>query len=183
MNIVVISDTHGSLGAWNKVEKYINSDTSCVIHAGDIYYFGPRNPVPEGHAPGSLAERINNLRLPVICAKGNCDSDVDQLVSKFPLCNPFAFVFYYGRKIFVTHGHMHEKEKLVELGKSWSVDIIVTGHTHFACLEKIDDIIFLNPGSCSLPKNFPGIGLIYDNFIELRNLVDGSVVEKVNLTE
>ncbi len=181
MNIVVISDTHGSLDAWNKIEKYISTETSCVLHAGDIYYSGPRNPVPAGHAPGSLAERINALNIPIICAKGNCDSDVDQLISKFPLCDPFAFVFHDGRKIVVTHGHKYEKEKLVSLAKDWSVNIVVTGHTHLACLEKTDGIIFLNPGSCALPKNFPGIGLISNNSIELRNLIDGSVVERVSL--
>lgn len=181
MKIIVISDTHGSVSALEMVKKYIQSDVNCIIHAGDVYYFGPRNPLPSGHAPGSLSLQFNSLNIPLICAKGNCDSDVDQLVSNFPLCDPFAFVVYNGIKIFVTHGHRYSNEDLLKLSKQWNINIVVSGHTHMARLEKIDGVIFLNPGSCALPKNFPGMGVIGDRSVELRNLLDGSIVEKISL--
>lgn len=183
MPALVISDTHGSTGAWEKVKKYFTSDIDFLIHAGDIYYFGPRNPIPDGHAPGLLSKELNSLNIPLICAKGNCDSDVDQLVSNFPLCDPFAFVFVYNKKIIVTHGHKYSRDSLLELAKQWKIDIVITGHTHTACLEKIDNIIFLNPGSCALPKNFPGIGIINPDSVELHNLDDGSVIKKISLSE
>ncbi len=183
MSVLVISDTHGSLDAWRKAKGLLTEDIECLLHAGDIYYFGPRNPLPEGHAPGMLASELNSLNIPVICSKGNCDSDVDQLVSNFPLCNPFALVFISGKKIFVTHGDRFSKEELLNLAIQWKLDIVVTGHTHLASLEKEKGVIFLNPGSCALPKNFPGFGLITPTSVELRNLIDGSVVSKINFSE
>lgn len=183
MSALVISDTHGSIGAWDKIKKYITKDIDCLFHAGDIYYFGPRNPLPEKHAPGTLATQLNSLTIPVICSKGNCDSDVDQLVSNFPLCSPFAFAFIYGRKIFITHGDRYSQEELLNLSKQWKIDIVISGHTHIAKLEDVDGVIFINPGSCALPKNFPGAGLIRENSVELFNLIDDSLVEKINLSE
>ncbi|MCM8815506.1 MAG: phosphodiesterase [Candidatus Omnitrophica bacterium] len=182
MAILVISDTHGSVDAWEKIKKYINKNVDCLVHAGDIYYFGPRNPVPEGHAPGMLSTELNSLNIPLICAKGNCDSDVDQLVSSFPLCYPFAFVFIYGKGILVTHGHYYSQDELLNLAKKWKLDLVITGHTHIARLEKLNGIVFLNPGSCALPKNFPGIGLVNNNSVELINLLDGSRVEIMDLS-
>lgn len=180
---LVISDTHGSLTAWEKVKKYLTADINCIFHAGDLYYFGPRNPLPDNHEPGTLASEFNSLNIPVICSKGNCDSDVDQLVSNFPLCNPFAFAFMYERRILITHGDKYSQEELLNLAKQWYIDIVVTGHTHIARLEKISKIIFINPGSCALPKNFPGLGIIGRSSIELLNLLDGSLVKKIDLSE
>ncbi len=183
MKIVIISDTHGSLSAWEKVKVYVGSDTTCIIHAGDLYYFGPRNPLPECYSPGTLANQFNSLVIPLICAKGNCDSDVDQIVSNFPLCEPFAFSIYEGLRIFITHGHKFNKEQLITLSKLWAIDLCITGHTHTASLEKIGKTIFLNPGSCALPKNFPGIGLLSDRCVELYNLNDNSLVNRITLSE
>ncbi len=182
MSILVISDTHGSTGAWERIKMYLKADVDCLIHAGDIYYFGPRNPVPEGHAPGSLASELNSLQIPLVCSKGNCDSDVDQLVSNFPICDPFAFVCIYNKRIFVTHGHRYSKESLLNIAKQWKIDIVITGHTHVASLEKLDDIVFLNPGSSALPKNFPGIGIINENSVDLYNLTDDLIVDKIILS-
>ncbi|MCM8822091.1 MAG: phosphodiesterase [Candidatus Omnitrophica bacterium] len=182
MAILVISDTHGSVDAWAKVKKYLNNNIDCMFHAGDIYYFGPRNSIPEGHAPGLLSSELNSLSIPMICSKGNCDSDVDQLVSSFPLCNPFGFALIQGKRILITHGHHYTQEQLLNLAIQWKLDIVITGHTHIARLEKVNDVVFLNPGSCALPKNFPGIGVVDDNSVELINLLDGSCVERIDLS-
>ncbi|MCX7706202.1 MAG: phosphodiesterase [bacterium] len=183
MAVLVISDTHGSFAAWEKVRKYLTSDIEYILHAGDIYYFGPRNPIPEGYAPGTLASELNSLNIPIICSKGNCDSEVDQMVSNFPLCSPFAFALIYEKKFLITHGDRYSREELLTLAKQWKIDIFITGHTHLAQLERISDVIFLNPGSCALPKNFPGAGIIRRKTIELLNLLDGSLIEKINLSE
>lgn len=183
MKAVIISDTHGSLAAWEKVKRYLNSDINCIIHAGDLYYFGPRNPLPETYSPGTLANQLNLLTIPLICAKGNCDSDVDQIVSNFPLCEPFAFIFFEGLRIFITHGHRYDKQQLIEISKKWAIDLIVTGHTHTANIEKIENTIFLNPGSCALPKNFPGVGLVSNRQVELYNLNDNLLVKKIDLSK
>ncbi|MCM8763932.1 MAG: phosphodiesterase [Candidatus Omnitrophica bacterium] len=182
MAALVISDTHGSVGGWEKVKKYLSGDIDCLFHAGDVYYFGPRNSIPEGHSPGLLSSALNSLNIPLICSKGNCDSDVDQLVSMFPLCSPFAFAFIYGKTILVTHGHHYTQEQLLNLATQWKADIVVTGHTHIARLEKIGNVVFLNPGSCALPKNFPGIGVVDDSSVELLDLRDGSRVERLALS-
>ncbi|HPP66978.1 MAG TPA: phosphodiesterase [bacterium] len=182
MKTIIISDTHGSLAAWENVKKYIDSDTSCIIHAGDLYYFGPRNAAPENYQPGKLADQFNSLKIPFICAKGNCDSEVDQMVSNFPLCEPFAFIFHNGLRLFITHGHIFNKKQLIDISNQWDVDLIITGHTHIANIEKIGNSVFINPGSCALAKNFPAIGLLYNTSVELYNLTNDSLVSKIDLS-
>jgi len=59
MKIGVISDTHGSLTAWQQVLSGPFQDVDLILHAGDVLYHGPRNPLPEGYQPGQLAEAIN----------------------------------------------------------------------------------------------------------------------------
>ncbi|MCM8759568.1 MAG: phosphodiesterase [Candidatus Omnitrophica bacterium] len=183
MSALVVSDTHGSVAAWEKIKEYLKPNIVCIFHAGDIYYFGPRNPLPDGHAPGTLAYELNSLSIPLICSKGNCDSEVDQLVSNFPLCDPFAFTFLYKKKILVTHGHKFSDQEILNLAKQWKINIVINGHTHIAQLENKDGIVFLNPGSCALPKNFPGIGLISEDCVELFNLLDGSLVKKIDFSD
>ncbi|MCM8827983.1 MAG: metallophosphoesterase family protein, partial [Candidatus Omnitrophica bacterium] len=79
-------------------------------------------------------------------------------------------------------GHHYTQEQLLNLAIQWKLDIVITGHTHIARLEKVNDVVFLNPGSCALPKNFPGIGVVDDNSVELINLLDGSCVERIDLS-
>ncbi|MBR0283982.1 MAG: phosphodiesterase [Selenomonadaceae bacterium] len=153
MKIGVISDTHGHEMRWAKAYEKFFKDADMILHAGDVLYHGPRNPMLEDYNPAGLAQRINDCPIPVVIAKGNCDSEVDQMVIALPIQAPYAYVMAEGCRIVMTHGHTVEtdadKDKMAAHLKA---DIFITGHIHTNVLEKRGNTVFLNPGSPSLSK-------------------------------
>lgn len=160
MKIGVIADTHGDLVGWQKVIEEIFSDVDMIIHAGDLFNYGPRNPMPEGFAPGDLVQEMNGLEIPLVVVRGNCDSDVDDSVVNFPVQSPFALVQIGSLRIVVNHGDKLSDEEKVDLAKRWRANIFISGHTHRPKLAREGDVVFLNPGSPSLPKENPTVGLV-----------------------
>ncbi|RLA84936.1 MAG: phosphodiesterase, partial [Deltaproteobacteria bacterium] len=137
------------LAGWKRVSGFLN-EGDLVLHAGDILYHGPRNPLPEGYNPKELAEAINSLKPPALFARGNCDADVDQLLLRFPIQSPYIFCFLEGLRIIVLHELDQRSRQMIEL---YEPDILVFGHTHKPDLSKEGKTLLLNPGSLSLPKD------------------------------
>ena len=153
MKIGVISDTHGCQEHWSKAYDKFFRDADMIIHAGDVLYHGPRNPMLEDYNPAGLAEKINACAQPVIICKGNCDSEVDQLVLNMPIQSPYVHVFANGRHIVATHGHAVESDADKDrMAAAIHADIFISGHVHYTVLEKRGNTVFLNPGSPSLSK-------------------------------
>ena len=148
MLIGIISDTHGDADSFKLVLNKFFENVDLIIHAGDILNHGPRNKIPEGYNPSLLSDYINNLPVDILFCKGNCDSEVDQMLINTPIASPYLYAVFEGIKIAVTHGD----KKLPERFYKYS-DIIISGHTHNYNLEKINNTIYLNPGSLSIPKN------------------------------
>lgn len=181
MKIGVMSDLHGSVTAFDKVMKMFNSkNVELILNAGDVFNAGPRNVVPEGYAPGDLVKKINELTMPMIITRGNCDSEVDQIVLSVPLQSPYAFLYIERKKIIVNHGHKLSEEEKVQLAARFGTDIFVVGHTHLPKLERFENMVMLNPGSPSLPKGNPTVATIELNGaetqIEIFNVDTGNVV-------
>ena len=157
MKIGIISDTHGHEGAWAKAFDKHFHDADLILHAGDVLYHGPRNPMKEDYNPAGLVQRINECPVPVIIAKGNCDSSVDASCLELPVQAPYAYVVQEGRRIIVTHGDIvmsdEEKDKMAAHLKA---DVFISGHVHITVLEKRGQTIFLNPGSAALSKREDG---------------------------
>lgn len=157
MKIGVISDTHGCRDHWAKAYDKFFKDADLIIHSGDVLYHGPRNPMLEDYNPAELAEKINGCSQPVLICKGNCDSEVDQLVLNTPIQSPYVHVFADGRHIVATHGHMVESDEAKEaMAAAIKADIFISGHVHYTVLEKRGNTVFLNPGSPSLSKREDG---------------------------
>jgi putative phosphoesterase len=148
----VISDTHGSVTAWRVALEQCFPDAELIVHAGDLLYHGPRNPIPEGYDPAALAEAINQAPAPVIVVRGNCDSDVDQLAINWPIQAPYALVQQGALRIMVTHGDGISAQRAAELIEAYRLDVLVSGHTHHPVAERARGRLLLNPGSPSLPK-------------------------------
>lgn len=152
MKIGVISDTHGSLFAWNQAVNGPLHDVDLVLHGGDVLYHGARNPLPQEYQPAVLADLINAFKTPLMIVKGNCDSEVDQMVLDIPIQAPYLITDQPIGRILITHGHYYGQEQAEELASRYRIDIWISGHTHEPILEKCGETIFLNPGSCALPK-------------------------------
>lgn len=81
MKLMFASDLHGSLPATEKVlEQFVRLKADRLILLGDLMYHGPRNPLPEGYAPAEVADRLNSVAERIIAVRGNCDSEVDQML-------------------------------------------------------------------------------------------------------
>jgi len=146
MKFVIASDIHGSYDWCKKlIEAYLREKADGLILLGDILYHGPRNPLPDGYAPKKVAELLSEYKNRIICVRGNCDSEVDQMVLPFPVCADYGEVYADGVKIYLSHGHR-------EVPPMPDNAVYITGHTHVPLNVKEDNFYHLNPGSVSLPK-------------------------------
>lgn len=150
MKFLLFSDIHGAAdSAEFIVRKTEEFQPEKVLLLGDVLYHGPRNDVPENYAPKKVIAELSRIADRIICVRGNCEAEVDQMVLPFPCLSEMAMVFADGASIFMTHGHIHTPDKHPSTGMTH----FFSGHTHIRVLEKKDDgITYLNPGSITLPK-------------------------------
>lgn len=176
MRLGIISDTHGSVKAWEDALNGPFRGVDLILHAGDVLYHGPRNPFPDEYNPAKLVNLINQCPIPVMIAKGNCDSEVDQMVIDMPLQAPYLITEQPLGRILVTHGHTYNNETIQSMMKNFGVDIWVTGHTHVPVLEQRGVTVYLNPGSPALPKGtkpLRSVALVSEKDIQLLDLDSG----------
>ncbi len=148
MKIAVASDIHGSLTAARAfLEKAAALGAEKILLLGDLYYHGVRNPLPDGYAPKEVAELLNENASRIIAVRGNCDSDVDVMVSSFEMAE-CAHILLDEKVVYATHGDKYDIDHLPK-GK---MDVFLYGHFHTGFIEKRDGIVVANPGSLSLPK-------------------------------
>ena len=141
-----------------------------LLLLGDVLYHGPRNDLPEQYAPKTVIPMLNEMKDKIICVRGNCDTEVDQMVLEFPIMSQNAVIFADGVKIYATHGHKFNKDNLPPLCEG---DVLVYGHTHVALDEVVDGVRCLNPGSVSIPKQNTGHGyILFDGGKFTRKLLD-----------
>jgi len=147
--IGIMSDTHGSLPAWKGALELFGEGPEAVLHAGDVLYHGPRNPLPPGYTPGDLADAIRGYMGKLLIARGNCDAEVDMMVTgrEFSPCVMFEWL---DKKILMMHGDNFPLFRQLALDNK--ADLAISGHTHVASVIREDGTIFLNPGSTTLPK-------------------------------
>ena len=178
MKLFVASDVHGSsYYAKLMVDKFKAENADKLIILGDIYNHGPRNPFPKDYNPGEVASILNGIKDRLIVVKGNCDSDVDKLISDFHFIEDLCVVVD-NKTILFTHGHVYNKNSL-PLTK---FDAIVYGHLHTGFIEKNDDGVFVNVGSVSLPKNnTPNSYLIIENNRLTLKKLDGEIISEISL--
>jgi putative phosphoesterase len=131
------------------LEAYRREGADRLILLGDLLYHGPRNDLPRDYAPKRVIELLSAIKEEVLCVRGNCDTEVDQMVLPFPILADYALLDINGSTVFITHGHTHNLSALPPLKAG---DVLLHGHTHIPACEKQDGITYLNPGSVSIPK-------------------------------
>ena len=161
MKLMIASDLHGS-SYWcaRMLEFFEKEQPDRLIFLGDILYHGPRNDLPEAYAPKQVIAQLSPLKEKILCVRGNCDSEVDQMVLPFPVLADYGFLELSGRAVYLTHGHVINKAHPLPFAKG---DILLHGHTHVPACEDCGDFTYLNPGSVSIPKeNSPHSYMIFE---------------------
>lgn len=178
MKLFFASDLHGSLSATEKVlDKYQQSGAEHFILLGDTLNHGPRNPVPEGYNPPAVSELLNRYAEDIIAVRGNCDSEVDQMLLSFPMMMDYAWVLLAsGQRLFLTHGHLYNGTKRPPLRPG---DIIAHGHTHIPVAHKDGEQVIFNPGSVTFPRDgyAPSYGVFEDNQLKVLSFDDEVIVQ------
>ena len=151
MKWMIASDLHGSAVYCRRmIEAFEREDADRLLLLGDLLYHGPRNDLPEGYAPKEVIPMLNGMKPKLLCVRGNCDAEVDQMVLDFPILADYAVLPVGQRLVYATHGHVHNLKNLPPLARG---DILLHGHTHIpAWTEFGEENLYLNPGSLSIPK-------------------------------
>lgn len=154
-----ISDIHGIKTNLEKIKnRYQELGCEKLIVLGDLYYIGPRNKMEEEYDIQAVQQFLETFKNDIICIKGNCDSEVDCMVSNFPIVNELGLISTIKHDIYLTHGHIYNQSNWLKTNS-----ILVYGHFHVPFIKKIETNYYINPGSISLPKenNKPSY-LVYD---------------------
>lgn len=175
MKLMIASDIHGSAYYCEKmIEAYKREKADKLLLLGDLLYHGPRNDLPKDYNPKAVIAMLNAMKEELLCVRGNCDTEVDQMVLEFPILADYCFIELDGHTIFATHGHHHNPANPPMLKKG---DILLNGHTHIPANQDMADFIYMNPGSVSIPKENSAHGyIIYDQKFIWKDL-DGNVID------
>lgn len=174
MKIMIASDIHGSAFYCRKMlEAFEREGAEKLLLLGDILYHGPRNDLPKEYAPKEVIAMLNPMADKLLCVRGNCDTEVDQMGLDFPVLAEYAILYVGKTMIFATHGHNFNPANPPKIGKG---DILLNGHTHVPAFEDKGNFIYVNPGSVSIPKENSEHGYIIleENNLTWKNL-DGEV--------
>ncbi len=172
MKLLIAGDIHGSAYYCRKLlEAYDREGADRLVLLGDILYHGPRNDLPKEYAPKEVLGLLNARKEEILCVRGNCDTEVDQMVLEFPILADYGFLYEQGRMIFLTHGHKFNEEHLPMLKKG---DILLHGHTHVPVCREHESYVYMNPGSVSIPKEGSAHScMIFENGVFLWKDLDG----------
>ena len=183
MKFLIASDLHGDLHAAKRLlEVFRQQGADRLVLLGDLLYHGPRNDLPAGYDPKGAIALLNGVKDKILAVRGNCDTEVDQMVLEFPILADYAVIpLSCGALAYLTHGHKFNEQTPPPFGKN---DVLLHGHSHVAGVTACrDGQVCLNPGSLSIPKeNTPPCYILLENscFVMYR-LADGTEYARVEL--
>ena len=182
MKLLITSDIHGSLSATKKVVEALKAEQAdYLVFLGDAMYHGPRNPLPDEYNPAEVANLLNTYANQIIAVRGNCDSEVDQMLLDFPITAEYQSIPLMNEKLFATHGHIFNQHTIPE--SVVAGDIFAFGHIHIPILAVNEKgVLVLNPGSVALPKEgHPPTYATIDTREILIKTLDGKVYLELGL--
>ena len=182
MKWMIASDLHGSAYYCRKMlEAFEREGADRLFLLGDLLYHGPRNDLPREYAPKEVIPLLNGKKEKLLCVRGNCDAEVDQMVLEFPVLADYAVLPVGQRLIYATHGHIYHVKNLPPLAPG---DVLLHGHTHVpAWTEFGQGNLYLNPGSVSIPKeNSPHSYMTLEgNTMQWKKLESSAVFHELTL--
>lgn len=180
MKWLIASDIHGSSYYCKKlIDAYKKEGADRFLLLGDVLYHGPRNDLPRDYDPKAVIAMLNPLAEEIICVRGNCDGEVDDMVLDFPVLAEYAIISDSAlghNVVFATHGHHYNAQAMPKLKKG---DILLHGHTHIPGFDNIGGVWVTNPGSVSIPKaGSEHSYMIFENAVFERKTLDGNSLSK-----
>ncbi|MBE7044627.1 MAG: phosphodiesterase [Ruminococcaceae bacterium] len=177
MKWLIASDIHGSaFYAQKLVEAIEREGAERVLLLGDLLYHGPRNDLPKDYQPKKVIDLLNAKKEKLLCVRGNCDTEVDQMVLEFPILSDYALICEEGVRIYASHGHKFSPQSLPPLVKG---DVFLYGHTHIPAYETVGGCVCINPGSVSIPKEDSHHGyMIFENGCFFWKTLEGEIVRE-----
>lgn len=182
MKWIIASDIHGSAYWCEQVlVSFENENADRLILLGDILYHGPRNDFPDDYSPKKVFSMLNAMKEKISCVRGNCDSEVDQMVLEFPIMADYMLLDVKGKTLFATHGHLFNEENppLLKAG-----DVLLNGHFHSPCNRVMQNgAIYANCGSAALPKEGTPHSyiLVEDGVLYWKDLETGDIFDCLTL--
>lgn len=167
--LIITADIHGSYNTWKKFKEVLKPEDTIAI-AGDLFdtVYGRRDNID--FQPEKIKKEFLSLPNPKYFVYGNCDQEWIYPGQKYLLKFDFN-----GKKIMLRHRHIKNSDIS-------DVDIIIEGHTHACRLEKIDDKIFVNPGSIAFPKNgVASYAVFEDNEIRLIRITNNHILNRLRI--
>ncbi|MBO5907702.1 MAG: phosphodiesterase [Clostridia bacterium] len=178
MKLLICSDIHGDLSSAEFIINLFHTK-GCdkLLLLGDVLYHGPRNDLPDGYNPKGVIELLNKEKDNILAVRGNCDTEVDQMVLDFPILADYAYLSLDGISVLATHGHKYSLSSPPPMKKG---EILLCGHTHVVRCESFgEDNVYLNPGSVSIPKeNTKKSYIVYENRAFTAYGFDGEIIFK-----
>ena len=178
---MIASDIHGSAYYCRlMLDRYKAENADRLLLLGDLLYHGPRNDLPKEYDPKTVIALLNESASEILCVRGNCEAEVDQMVLLFPVMAEYALLPYKRRLIYITHGH-HVSETEPPLLKKG--DILLHGHTHVPACHDHGSYLYLNPGSISIPKegSCHSYMIFEEGLFQWKNLEDGIVFQEFGI--
>ncbi|ASF40082.1 phosphodiesterase [Halobacillus halophilus] len=130
--VLIISDSHGLEQELMDVKKRHQHEVDAMLHCGD----------------SELSYDSKELE-GFYYAKGNCDFEPEMENDQVVTVGDITFL--------LTHGHLYQiKSTLMPLSykaEESGAQIACFGHSHIAGAEKVNEKLFINPGSCRLPRD------------------------------
>ena len=161
MKFVIASDIHGSAFWCGKLMELCEREQpDKLILLGDILYHGPRNDLPRDYAPKQVIPMLDKWADKILCVRGNCEAEVDQMVLSFPCLADYSMLVADGKTFYLTHGHHQNPQNLPKLQAG---SVFLYGHTHVKFDQVVDGVRCLNPGSVSIPKDGSNSCLVYED--------------------
>lgn len=180
MKFIIASDIHGDIESTNKILSILKEEKADkLILLGDVLYHGPRNDLPNAYNPKMVISALNEVKEKILCVRGNCDAEVDQMVLDFPIMDDYRYIEVDGLRIFATHGHRYNQDTPPQMSKR---EILIHGHSHVPKCEKFGENLCLNPGSVSIPKGgYPSSYMIYENRCFTIKDFNGGIIFQITL--
>lgn len=150
MKLLIASDIHGSAHYCAQLMARVEAEApKTVLLLGDLLYHGPRNALPEEYDCPRAYDMLNTIAQKIVAVRGNCDSEVDQMVLSFPIMADYALLEADGLTLYATHGHLWNEQYLPPMQEG---TVLLNGHTHFPACTPHGSYVYMNPGSVSIPK-------------------------------